>query len=102
MVDHTGLGQQRMMLATPDHLIVRLVAKNRHVAAAHQIGQTCQIVERGHSTRRIVSAIEEDRPRLRIFFQESLDVGQVRPEVMLLAKGGQTRPGAARRRMFGK
>ena len=35
---HAGLAQQRVVRALPDHVAVRLVAEDRDVAAAHEVG----------------------------------------------------------------
>ena len=44
LVQHARLRQQRFVPALPDHVAVRLVAEDGHVAAAHQVGEAAQVV----------------------------------------------------------
>ena len=48
-----------MVAAAPDHAVVRLVAENRDVLPAHELGEPFQIFERRDAAGRVVRAVQE-------------------------------------------
>ena len=81
------------MPPSPHHAVVWFVAKDGDVAAAHQIGNAAQVLPGRDAARGIVWAVEEDGLGMTIFGQESFDIAQLRPEVVLLLQIGDPRSG---------
>ncbi len=73
-----------MVRPFPDHMAVRLVAENRDLATADQIGDLSQVIFARHTAGRVVRRIQKDGPRRRVVGDKLLDVGQRRARAATL------------------
>ena len=78
------VGQERVVPALPDHVVVRLVTEDRDVPAADQLRQAVQVLGRRYAAGGVVRRVEEDRLGLRLALHEALDVVQIRTKLILL------------------
>src|SRR5207253_10384455 len=60
LFEHAWLGLKWMMLAEPDHVVVRLIAEDRDISAANQVGNPFEVSLGGDSARRIVGTVKKD------------------------------------------
>ena len=80
LVEHAGLGEQRVVPPLPHHAVVGLVGEHRHVAAPDEVGQSAQVVLGGDPAGGVVGAVEEDGLGPRVVVEEAAHVVEVGPE----------------------